>query len=112
MKKLLFLFWLLPIVGMAQTDSTKVKPHDVYCKIFLANKNDLILKATVKADFGRMSSKIYLSDSEFRKLTDALAHFNNEVDALNYMSIQGWDLVSYINSREEPDAFLLRKKIL
>lgn len=110
MRKLLFLFWLLPAACMAQTDSTQVKPHAVYCRIFILPVV-FSSKISIKYDFGRKSSTLYLPENEFKKLTTELSGFDNEIDALNYLSVQGWEVVTYNKLREEPNSYLLRKKV-
>ncbi|MEX8548704.1 MAG: hypothetical protein V5804_14000 [Mucilaginibacter sp.] len=110
MKKLLFLLWLLPAVCLAQTDSTKINPHYIYGRIFIEPVT-FSSKITVKWDFGRISSNIYLSENEFRKLTGELSRLNNEIDVLNYLSLQGWEVVTRYQFRDENPSYFLRKKV-
>lgn len=110
MKKLLFLFWLLPAICLAQTDSTQLKPHDIYCRIFITPIT-FSSKVAIKYDFGRKSGKLYLPEVEFNKLTTELAGIDSEIDALNYLAIHGWEVITFNKLKDEPNSYLLRKKI-
>lgn len=109
MKKLFFLFWLLPAACMAQMDSTQVKTHSIYCRIFIPNHTSK-KTAYLGFDFGHNLTND-LTDQEFQQLAAKLKSFDNDIDAINYMSTQGWEVVNYTVSPERPDAYLLRKKI-
>lgn len=116
MKKLLFLLWLLPVVGFAQTDSTQTKPHDVYCRIYIST-GFLSSKISVRFNFGRDSSKGSLTEAEIAKLSRQLYAINNEIDAINYMALQGWEVVTYTpetyhGSSTDDSTYLLRKKVM
>jgi hypothetical protein len=110
MKIFLFLLWLLPTACLAQTDSAKVKPHDVYCRIFIVPVT-FSSRISVKYDFGEKSGKLYLPENEFNKLTKDLAEIDSEIDALNYLAMQGWEVVTFNQLREAPNSYLLRKKV-
>lgn len=107
MKKLLFLIWLFPAVCMAQTDTAAVKSQIIYCRLYLESTG---FKFRVKVDFGKKTSNLYGLDAEFDKLNGNLAELNNEIDGLNYMVLQGWELVTFA-SDHEVRSYLLRKKI-
>ncbi len=107
MKNLLFLLWIFPAVCVAQKDSASVQTHVIYCKLFLESIN---FKTRVRADFGKKTSTIYNTNIDFEKLNGNLATFNNEVDGLNYMALQGWELVTFALDREER-IYLLKKSI-
>ncbi|MGI4750326.1 MAG: hypothetical protein ACRYFB_06810 [Janthinobacterium lividum] len=111
MKKLLFLLWLLPAACFAQTDTTQIKPHDVYCRIFILSRS---FKSgySIGTDFGRVSNSNSLPDNEIKKLSTRLSSLDNDIDAINYMASQGWEVISYNSSLQRPDAYLLRKKAL
>lgn len=111
MKKLLFLLWLLPTACLAQTDSTQVKPHDVFCRLYAVGGRSLFSKDYFKADFGVISSTKYLTDAESNKINEKLATFHDEIDALDYLSEQGWDLFDTNSQRDQPLVYLLRKKV-
>jgi len=110
MKKLLLLFWLLPVAAFAQSDSIKTKPHYVYCRIYLTG-GVMFSKNYYKADFGKKTGSAYSLDAEFKKLNEQLASFDNEIDALNFMDMQGWEFVDYTSVRDAPNTDLLRKRI-
>ncbi len=109
MKKLLFLLWLLPAACLAQTDSTQVKPHDIYCKIYAVSVG-FSSRFSIKYDFGHDSNNGNLSDTEFRKLSKQLDTIDNQIDALNYMAAQGWEVLGYTSSFQSQPTYLLRKK--
>ncbi|WP_299289657.1 hypothetical protein [uncultured Mucilaginibacter sp.] len=115
MKKLFFLLWLLPAACIAQTDSTQVKPHNVYCRISIST-GFLSSKISVKLDSGRDSSKGSLTDAEAAKLSRQLSAIDNEIDAINYMALQGWEVVTYRpetyhGSSTDNPTYLLVKKV-
>ena len=110
MKIFLFLLWLLPAVCFAQIDSAKVKQHDIYGRIFIVPRS-FTTKISVEYDFGKTSSTLYWSEAEFRKLTTELSKIDSEIDALNYLSIQGWEVISNSEFRDRPNSYLLRKKV-
>lgn len=110
MKKLLFLIWLLPAACMAQTDSIQVKqPHDIYCRIFVPNRSSKA-GSYLGFDFGHQMTSD-MSDDQFRMLAAKLKTFDNDIDAVNFMATQGWEVIDYSVSPERPDAYLLRKRI-
>ncbi|MVN23159.1 hypothetical protein [Mucilaginibacter arboris] len=109
MKKLLFLFWLLPAACFAQTDSARVKPHDAYCRIFVLTRSFRSGYA-IGTDFGHDSSTSALSDEEINKLIAKLKTFDNEIDALNYMASKGWEVINYNDPLNSPRNYLLRRK--
>ena len=110
MKKLLFLLWLLPVACMAQTDSVKANEHYIYGRIFI-DPPLFGSRVSIRYDFGRSSGSIYWSEAEFRKLTQELSKIKDEIDALNYLSIQKWEVVSDHEVRDRPRSYLLRKKV-
>ncbi len=115
MKKLLFLLWLLPAACLAQTDSAQVKPRNVYCRIFIST-GFFSSKISVKFNFGRNSSRGSLTDAEVAKLSRELQVIDNEIDAINYMALQGWEVVTYTpetyhGSSTDDSTYLLVKKV-
>lgn len=76
MKNLLFLLWLLPAACFAQTDSTQVKPHDIYCRL-LVIASGFGSRVSIKYDFGKDSSNGNLPYTEFKKLSQQLNSFDN-----------------------------------
>lgn len=110
MKKILFLLWLLPAACIAQTDSVKVNSRYIYGRIFIQSRS-FSVKISVAYDFGRTSSSVYWTETEFAKLTGELVKIDNEIDALNYLSIQGWEVVAFNEFRDRPNSYLIRKKV-
>lgn len=95
MKKVLSIFSLLFVVLMVQaqteTQSTNVKPGEyVYCELVGTGKI-LSKKVTVEIDFGQATK--FFSDNRYKDpATGKPKVFNSMVDALNFMSEQGWEL--------------------
>lgn len=76
--------------------------HDTYC-IITATKHAFSAKWDIVADFGQL-----VGPSE---ISEKLATFISEVDALNYMAEKGWELAtSYSNQAMSETRHLLRKK--
>ncbi len=71
----------------------------------------MFTKTYYKADFGKKSSSVYFSEDEYKKLNEQLANFNSEVDALNYMDLQGWEFVNSTALKDADNVYLLRKRI-
>ncbi|RYE21886.1 MAG: hypothetical protein EOP42_25240 [Sphingobacteriaceae bacterium] len=109
MKTFLFLLWLLPAACFAQTDSANAKPHDIYCKLSLGGGG--FSKVYVSADFGEKSGSAYSLETEFSRLKKELKSLNDEIDGLNYMATQGWELVNFIEDRDRNRTYLIRKKV-
>lgn len=107
MKKLFFLLWIWPAISLAQTDSTSVKTQQIYCKLQLGNKG--FANTIVKADFGKKSGNLHALEKEFNRLNENLATMDNEIDGVNYMVSQGWEVVSF-TEHSFVFAYLLRKK--
>ena len=111
MKKLLFLLWLLPAACLAQTDSTQVKLHDIYCKLY--SLGGMFSKKYTEADFGQKSGSAYSLETEFSRLNKQLKDLNNEIDGLNYMATQGWESINFTEVNSSGIIFrtyLLRKR--
>jgi hypothetical protein len=63
--------------------------HEKYC-IIKTVKHAFSNKVDINIDFGM--------DINFSKEFETVEKFNSVVDALNYMSAQGWELVNTISS--------------
>lgn len=111
MIKLLFLIWSLPAFCFAQIDSVKTKPHDIFCRLYAVSGRGLFPKPYFKADFGIESSLKYLTNSETNKVNEKLATCHDEIDALDYLSEQGWKLFDTNSQRDQPLVYLLRKEV-
>src|SRR5579875_1155665 len=109
MKQLVLLFLLLPAACFAQTDSAQVKPHDAYCRIFMVSRA-FRSGYSIGTDFGHDSSVSSLSDNEINRLDTRLKTFDNEIDALNYLAGEGWEVINYNDPINSPRNYLLRKK--
>ena len=78
--------------------------HDTYC-ILTVTKHAFSAKNDFTIDLGKLNVSTEYSDA----LTDDIS----EVDALNYMSSQGWDIVSsYVNPSLIQARHIMRKKAI
>ncbi len=93
MKKILLLFLLAsPFLSKAQTDTT-AKPHEQYCMI-IATAKLLSTKVTITVDFGQETKLFAFKDQRLKDAEGKVLSFNSVIDALNYMSGQGWIFVN------------------
>jgi hypothetical protein len=77
-------------------------PHDTYC-IMTATKHAFSAKIDITIDLGQQNVST--------EYADTLKECTSEVDALNYMSAQGWELVnSYVNPSLMQARHVMRKK--
>jgi hypothetical protein len=94
MKKLiLFLIIIFPFVSKAQTEAAQSKPHEQYCMV-VATPKMLSNKVTITVDFGQETKFFSLKDQSLKDSEGKPIVFNSAVDALNYMSTQGWFFVN------------------
>jgi hypothetical protein len=82
------LFFLVPFLGNAQTDTSKIEQ---YCEVIAYGKM-LSNKVTIDVDFGEMRS--FWSDNRIKDETGKIKKFNSVIDAMNYMGKQGWKLTT------------------
>ena len=88
-KLLLFILLLSPIFLFAQSNPETNKTPDKYCMVVAAPKTFGGLKITL--DYGQDQSTY----TAFQlKETGTFAGFKSVVEALNYMSQQGWEFVN------------------
>lgn len=75
--------------------------HDTYC-VLIATKHAFSAKYDIAIDLGQQNTySIY---------ADTLSKYISEVDALNYMSSQGWELVnSYANQTLMETRHIMKK---
>ena len=111
--KLFTIFSLILITNLAsaqETDILKAKPY-VYCKIVgsgILFENKLY----VCIDYGQ---ELRLLETEFIKTPDnrRAVKFNSMIDALNYMSEQGWEFVQAyitISGTDSTTHWILKKR--
>jgi len=76
--------------------------HDTYC-LLIVTKRAFSGKSDIAINLGQQSAST--------EYADALKEYSSEVDALNYMSSQGWELInSYANQSLVETRHVLRKK--
>lgn len=75
--------------------------HDTYCKL-LATKHTFNEKYDISADFGEQPAPV--------EITERLKGMTSEIEALNYMASNGWELVSSLTNQLVITKFILRKK--
>jgi hypothetical protein len=76
--------------------------NDSYCKLTIS-KHAFSTKCDIIIDLGEHTVSAAYSE--------ALKNYTSEIDALNYMSSQGWDLISsYANQTLWETMHILRKK--
>ncbi|MCJ8211767.1 DUF4177 domain-containing protein [Mucilaginibacter sp. RS28] len=92
MKKLcLILICLLPLIGFAQKrDSITYKAKEIYC-VMTGVERTFSSKLKFSVDYGQLTP---YNDLEKKAETDKLQSFDSAADALNYMAMNGWELVS------------------
>ena len=77
---------------LAQPQEQTAKPYKVYCEIVSYSRNIFSNKTTVELDFGQYASwwstNRQLADESGNAIT-----FNSVLDAVNYMSRRGWEVV-------------------
>ena len=95
MKKILFIaLFFAPVFCYAQSDTTsKIKPHEQYCMI-IATAKLFSTKVNISVDFGQETSFWHGRDERIKDETGKVINFNSVIDALNYMSSQGWFFVN------------------
>ena len=76
--------------------------HEKYC-IIKTVKHAFSDKVDIKIDFGQ--------DNNFSKDAEIVENFTSVVDAFNYMSGQGWELVNSISSATVLELhYIMRKR--
>lgn len=90
MKKVVILSIVLlsSIVSNAQTDSSKVEQ---YCQL-IATQRILNNKVTIDIDFGE--EKSFWRDTRLKTYDGKIKKFNTIIDAMNYMSKDGWVFIN------------------
>ncbi len=78
--------------AMAQSDTTKHKPKEEYCMI-IATAKLFSTKVTISIDHGQ-ETHLFGDRGTLRTDDGKLMSFNSVIDALNYMSTQGWFFVN------------------
>ncbi len=90
MKKILLLLLLsTPMLALCQTPSDST---EVYCMVLGTSK--LLSKSlTISVDFGQKQS-FWKDTGKIRDEDGKMKEFNSVIDALNYMSSQGWSFIN------------------
>ena len=107
----LFLALLLPTKAAAQQEITHQKY--IFCTIS-PSSNIFTRKMKVNIDTGQRNTHFMNSEKLRNPETGAELEFNSIVDALNYMSSQGWDFVQTFVEVSEGSSttyWLLRKEL-
>lgn len=85
----------------------------VYCTISPSH-NLFSSKIKINVDYGQRNTHLLHYDKLKHPETGAELDFNSIIDALNYMSLQGWDFVQtyvQVNDGESRTFWLLRKDL-
>ena len=90
---------VIPFLAQAQTDTT-YKPHDFYCMI-VASGNQINSNVKLSVDFGQRSKIFLVKEKGIKEEAEKVTTFNSIIDALNYMSSQGWYFVNAYTLSEE-----------
>ena len=90
---LLLLMFLCPFLVKAQSDTTSQKPHEQYCMV-LATAKLMSSKVNITVDFGQETKLFSFKDQRLKDEAGKVISFNSVIDALNYMSTQGWIFVN------------------
>jgi hypothetical protein len=90
---LLLLVALCPLLCMAQTDTTSTAPHEQYCMV-VASTKFMSTKVNITVDFGQETKLFSFKDQRLKDQEGKIITFNSVIDALNYMSTQGWLFVN------------------
>jgi hypothetical protein len=94
MKKILLILLLsIPIFTYAQSDSTKNHAKEEYCML-IATAKFMSAKVNITVDFGQETHLFAFKDTRLKDDTGKVVTFNSVIDALNYMSTQGWEFVN------------------
>jgi len=113
MKKILLILLLSPMLSFAQTDTTKAKPHEMYCMV-LATSKLFSTKVNITVDFGQEVKFFSFTDQRMKDETGKVVAFNSVIDALNYMAQQGWEFVNaYVITVSSQNVYhyVMRRKI-
>jgi hypothetical protein len=114
-KLLLFCLLLSPVLVMAQTTesvktTTQTETHEVYCILTASDKTLSSTKVNVSVNYGQVPKDDPRNIAETAKVQAYITI----PDALNYMAIQGWAVVSgTITSERNVNTahFLLKRSI-
>ncbi len=87
MKK--FLFFIVLTMGLPAITYGQ-EPKFVYCQI-IAYGRTLSNKVTVELDFGQKMQ--FFANNRLKDENGKVIKFNTKMDAMNYMSRQGWEFV-------------------
>ena len=109
MKTTILLLLLLPSIAFTQDTATV----EQYCEAIIGPAGLFNNKLSLVIDDGSVARRAF-GDYRLRDSQNKLILFNTRIDALNYMSRQGWALVHPL--RKLPDEldsrFLFKKRVL
>lgn len=104
---------LIPVKNSSPTDPLQDNEEYVYCQI--VGKGRLFsLKISIEIDFGQ-SRSFFVDNRTLRNEDGSRKIFNSMVDALNYMSSDGWDFVQAYTitiGNQNVYHYLLRMRVL
>lgn len=79
------------------------KEHEVYCQI-VGTRQLFSSKLTITVDYGE--PRKWFSDQRIKDETGKIQKFNSMIDAMNYMSDQGWTFVcAYPVTHDNSDVY-------
>lgn len=104
----------LTLLMAAPSASAQEEAQEMYCEIIGRGTLSLRGKIKIEVDFGQENKVFEGFDSDVLKdpVTGKNMKFNSMVDALNFMSGQGWVFVNAypINNNGEPEYHYIMKK--
>lgn len=93
-------------------DAASAKAPEQYCMV-LATAKMFSTKVTVALDYGQETKFFGGTDARLKDESGRIQAFNSVVDALNYMSSQGWEFVNAFvitTSGQNVYHYLLRRR--
>lgn len=112
MKNTLLLFSLLATIqsfGQVYVDGVAIDTLNTrYCQLICTNAVPLN-RARVLIDYGQRFIDSGLNRQKIGDANDADIRFNSSIDALNFMTRHGWELVS-CNYKEDTFIYLLKRR--
>lgn len=113
MKKIILIFFLVSIsfLGIAQSNGSKT--IEQYCSLNVMPRL-LSNKVNIDIDYGNPRKLFSFKDNRVKDDNGKAKKFNTAVEALNYMSAQGWKLVNAMAITEGGNAvyrYIMRREI-
>ena len=108
---LITLFLIAPAFAFAQNDTSKYIPREQYCMLTVTNRS-FSTKVYISVDYGQETKYFGLNTNRAVKDSKGrIIDFNSVVDALNYMSSQGWLFVNAYPITDGGFNYLMRKPL-